>query len=160
MTRETSHFRITGPMSVDWSFVGESIVERSIPLTGGQCVECVFMSWRHPISALFCVIISVWYFKVKISVSPVIGDRGHVIANNLSYSWLTKSPGDLLLLVRFRRRRRRRRRHRHFSRRRSANTFQLSGKTSEANSFQATHGWPVDVGKKLASISVTLGQGH
>ena len=58
-----------------------------------------------------------------------------------------------MFLVRFRRRLRRRRR-------RSANTFQLSGKTPEANFFKP---YMVDqwVWKKnLAPISVTLGQGH
>ena len=86
------------------------------------------------------------------SVSPVIGYRGHVIANNLSYLWLMKSPGDLLLLVRFRRRRLRRRR--------SANAFQLSGKFPEANLFKPhmVDLWVLE--KFLAPISVTLGQGH
>ena len=57
-------------------------------------------------------------------------------------------PGDLLFLVRFRRRRR------------SANTFQLSGKTPEANFFKP-HMVDVWVWKIfLAPILVTLGQGH
>ena len=59
-------------------------------------------------------------------------------------------PGDLLFLVRFRRLRRRR----------SANTFQLSGKTPEANFFKP-HMVDLWVWEKiLTPTSVTLGQGH
>ena len=66
-----------------------------------------------------------------------------------------KSPrvtGGLLFLVRFHHRLRRRRR--------SANTFQLSGKTHEANFFKP-HMVDLWVWENiLAPISVTLGQGH
>ena len=51
-----------------------------------------------------------------------------MMATKLSHPWY---PGDLLFLVHFRRRR-----HRHRLRRRSANTFQLSGKILEANFFK------------------------
>ena len=60
-------------------------------------------------------------------------------------------PGDLLFLVHFRRR---------LCRRRSGNTFQLSGKTPKANFFKPhmVDLWVWEI--LLAPISVTLGQGH
>ena len=62
-----------------------------------------------------------------------------------------------MFLVRFRRRLRRRRLCR---RHRSANTFQLSGKTPEANFFKP-HMVDLWVWEKfLAPVSVTLSQGH
>ena len=66
-------------------------------------------------------------------------------------------------MVRFRRRRRRRRlrlRRRRLRRRRSANTFQLSEKTPEANFFKLhmVNLWVWE--NILAPVSVTLGQGH
>ena len=69
---------------------------------------------------------------------------------------LIKSPwvtGGLFVLVPFHRRLRR-------CHRRSANTFQLSGKTPEANFFKP-HMIDLWVWENvLAPISVTLGQGH
>ena len=74
---------------------------------------------------------------------------------------ITKSPrvpGNLLFLVRFRRRLRCRRPHRRH--RRPANTFQLSGKTPEADFFKP-HMVDLWVWENFwVPISVTLGQGH